>query len=219
MKATLRIIGTLGILAGVGLAVCLLLEHQATAKLVQDNQTLRQQLSQMDQVVAEHERLSNPVMQANASSFPPDHRAEALSAEEPAHELVRLRAQVQALRQEQQEIQTLRADTRQARAARQSIFYPNNANPTPGSTDATAGSASQFEILSAEYWTDRTNMDVSAELSDRVRGDSLKAIASNNLKGDPDFGKVKHLTVVYRVGGVTLTNEFQEGDLVVLPKE
>jgi len=49
--------------------------------------------------------------------------------------------------------------------------------------------------------------------------DTLKAIASNNLKGDPEFGQTKHLTVVYRFGGVTMTNEFREGDVVVLPNE
>jgi hypothetical protein len=45
------------------------------------------------------------------------------------------------------------------------------------------------------------------------------AVASNNIKGDPEFGQVKHLTVVYRVGGVLRTNEFREGDVVVLPPQ
>jgi hypothetical protein len=62
-------------------------------------------------------------------------------------------------------------------------------------------------------------MDVVAELQDRVRGNRLKAVASNNIKGDPEFGQVKHLTVVYRVGGVLRTNEFREGDVVVLPPQ
>jgi len=60
-------------------------------------------------------------------------------------------------------------------------------------------------------------MDVAAELRERIRGDELKAVASNNIKGDPEFGQVKHLTVVYRLAGVTRTNEFREGDLVILP--
>ena len=76
-----------------------------------------------------------------------------------------------------------------------------------------------MELLAADYGTDRTNLDVAAELRARIRGDSLKVVASNNLKGDPDFGQVKHLTVVYRFGGITVTNDFREGDLVVLPKE
>ncbi len=62
-------------------------------------------------------------------------------------------------------------------------------------------------------------MDVAAELSERVRADGLKAVASNNIKGDPDFGHVKRLTIVYRFGGLTRTNEFKEGEVVMLPGE
>jgi hypothetical protein len=62
-------------------------------------------------------------------------------------------------------------------------------------------------------------MDVAAELRERIRGDGLKAVASNNIKGDPEFGQVKHLTIEYSFAGVTLTNEFREGDLVVIPGE
>ena len=40
-----------------------------------------------------------------------------------------------------------------------------------------------------------------------------------HIWADPEFGQVKPLTVVYRFGGVTMTNEFREGDFVVLPKE
>src|SRR5204862_1013579 len=94
-----------------------------------------------------------------------------------------------------------------------------NINQPANGHGATTANGSQFELLRANYWTDKTNLDVAAELRERIRGDSLKAIASNNLKGDPDFGQVKHLTVVYRFGGVTMTNEFREGDFVVLPKE
>jgi hypothetical protein len=62
-------------------------------------------------------------------------------------------------------------------------------------------------------------MDVVAERRERIRGDGLKAIASNNVKGDPDFGTAKHLTVVYRFGNATFTNEIRDGDFVVLAKE
>jgi hypothetical protein len=91
-------------------------------------------------------------------------------------------------------------------------------NSGSGSGVATTASGSQLELLAANYWTDKTNLDVTEELRDGIRGDSVKAIAGNNLKGDPEFGQVKHLTVVYRVGGVIMTNEFRDGDLVILPK-
>jgi hypothetical protein len=77
----------------------------------------------------------------------------------------------------------------------------------------------QFEIVKAEYGTARTNLDVTDELAERIRGERLKAVASNNLKGDPDFGQVKQLTVIYRFGGVTRTNQFREGALISLPVE
>jgi hypothetical protein len=92
-------------------------------------------------------------------------------------------------------------------------------NNAANSQSATSANGSQLEVLRADYWTEKTNLDVAAELREKIRGDKLKAMASNNLKGDPDFGEVKHLTVVYRFGGVTMTNEFREGDFVVLPKE
>src|ERR1035441_1766649 len=82
-----------------------------------------------------------------------------------------------------------------------------------------ASKASQLQILKAEYWTDNARLDVTGELRDRIRGDSLKAIASNNIKGDPEFGQTKRLTVEYRFGGVTMTNEFREGDTIVIPTE
>ncbi len=77
----------------------------------------------------------------------------------------------------------------------------------------------QFELLRAEYGTTRTNLDVTQELADRIRGDRLKAVASNNLRGDPEFGQVKNLTVIYRVSGVTRTNRYREGDVVILPAD
>ena len=62
-------------------------------------------------------------------------------------------------------------------------------------------------------------MDVTGDLRDRIRGDSLKAIADNDIKGDPEFGQTKRLTVEYKFAGVPMTNEFREGDTMILPPE
>ena len=62
-------------------------------------------------------------------------------------------------------------------------------------------------------------MDVTDELQDRIRGDNLKAVAGNDIKGDPEYGQTKHLTIEYRFGGITRTNEFREGDVIVLPAQ
>ena len=217
MRAPVTIIW---IVAGAGLAVCLALERQASLKLERENNGLRERLSQSDKLVAENQRLSNLLAETNGLPARPNRSADvSLATVEPAKELVRLRGEVDALRQQSKEIETLRANTREVRATAETALKTENANLAANNRGATTDTGSQFELLSADYGTGNTNLDVTAELRERIRGDSLKAIASNNLKGDPDFGQVKHLTVVYRVGGVTMTNEYREGDFVVLPAQ
>ena len=207
-------------MAAAGLAIGVGVERQARLRLGQENRALHQQLSQMDGLIAESQRLSNLVAQANGSPSQPNGQSGAPSAtDERLKEIVRLRGEVEGLRQQSQEIETLRADTRQVRTAQENALKAKNAGQAAQSNSGPTSNGSQLEILKADYWTDRTNMDVAAELRERIRGDSLKAVASNNIKGDPEFGQVKHLTVVYRFGGVTRTNEFREGDLVILPRE
>ncbi len=220
MKSSGTRVTILCAVAAAGLAVCLTFERRARVKLDRENENLRRQLSQMESVVAENQRLSNLFAQVNASASRPHEREEGPTApDQQAKELVRLRGEVETLRQQNREIETLLANTRQLRAARENGLNPQDAGRAANSYNGAAANGPQLEILRAEYWTEKTNMDVAAELRDRIRGDSLKAIASNNLKGDPDFGQVKRLTVVYRFGGVTATNEFREGDYVVLPQE
>ncbi len=218
MKTGRTIITSLCGLAAAILAVYLVLERQAWTQLNRANNTLRQRLSQTRELLAENQRLSNLVARANAPPSRPGPAPDP-AAEEREKEIVRLRGEVAALRQQNQEIETLRADTRQLRAGREAALKTLNASPSDSSSGAATASGLELEILSAGYWTEKTNLDVTAELRDRVRRGSLKAIASNNLKGDPEYGQAKHLTVVYRFGGVTATNEFREGDFVVLPKE
>jgi hypothetical protein len=202
------------ILVAAGLALGAAVEHRTRVRQTEDNRALRQKLSQMDRLLAENQRLSNLVAQGDKAPAGELPETETGSNEQ-SGELVRLRNEVGALQQQYQELQKLRADTRHVRADNDNkrrnagqVANTGNASDTP-----------DFEILSANYWTANTNMDVAAELQDRVRGSRLKAVASNNIKGDPDFGQVKHLTVVYRVGGVIRTNEFREGDVVILPQE
>lgn len=197
-----------------GLAIWLTLEHRALLKVNAENSSLRQQLSQMPQLLAENERLSNLIAEENGSPSPPDPTAE---TSHESKDLDRLRGEVKALQQQNKEIQQLQANTRETRAAVETAMRAADVNPATG--NGTSGNGSGFELLVANYWTTTTNLDVTAELRKRIRGDTLKAIASNNLKGDPEFGQTKHLTVVYRFGGATMTNEFREGDFVVLPNE
>jgi hypothetical protein len=200
----------------VGLAVWLGLDLRASLKLNEENNSLRQQMSQMPKLLAENERLSNSAAEKDGSLPSPNRAAEPFPATNESMELVRLRGEVKALQQQNREIQELQANTRETRAAAETAMTATSLNSAAGATSA---NRSGFELLSANYWTASTNLDVTAELRKRIRGDTLKAIASNNLKGDPEFGQTKQLTVVYRLGGVTKTNEFREGDVVMLPNE
>ena len=254
-------------LASAGLAVRVVVEHEARVTLDQQGAALREQLSQMDQVIAENQRLSNLVAQADGPPIRPNERAEAAPgtdkqagapsgtdkrAEVPSgtdkraeaspgkdrrveapsgtdkrsQELVRLRGEVEGLRQQSKEMETLREDTRQVRAAQNAGPVAQGAGQAATtSPGATTTDGSQFEILKADYWTENGSMDVTGELAAKLRNDALnagatnapKTTASNDIKGDPDLGHVKTLTVVYQAGGVTMTNEFREGQPVILP--
>jgi hypothetical protein len=252
-------------LASAGLAVRVVVEREARITLDQQDGALRERVSQIDQVIAENQRLSNLVAQANVPLSRPNERAEAPSgtdkraeaspgtdkqAEVPSgtdkqteassgtdkrsQELVRLRGEVEVLRQQSKEIETLREDTRQVRAAQPTgPVTPSAGQAATMSSGAPTADGSQFEILKAEYWTENARMDVTGELAAKLRNDALnatatnslnatgtnalKTAANNDLKGDPDLGHTKTLTVVYQVGGVTMTNEFREGQPVILP--
>ena len=201
-----------------GLAVCLIHDRQACLTLDAQKDDLRRQLSQMAEINPENQRLSDLLAEANARRPDPKRTTGTnVTSDERLKELARLRSEVEAFHQQTRDIESLRNNTVATRAALDEAARVRRASrlasrPNPG----TANDA-PFEILEAGYGTDRTNMDVSAELGDRIRGGRLKIIASNQLAGDPDLGNVKSLTVVYRFGGAIQTNQFREGDVVLLP--
>src|SRR5712671_3789613 len=166
MKTTVTIIW---ILAAAGLTVCLTLERQSSLKLERENYGLRQRLSQMDKLAAENQCLSNLVAEANGLSVRTSRPAEvSLAADEPAQELVRLRGEVEALRQQSKEIETLRANTREVRATAETALKTKNANQAANNQSTTPANGSQLELLRADYGTERTNLDVAAELRERI---------------------------------------------------
>jgi len=204
----------------VGLIVCLFGEHRAWSRVNRTNSDLRVQLSQMDALLADNQRLLASFPTRGSRSSQPNHESDAVtSMDEPMKELLRLRGEAEALRQESKAIAALREDARKTRLTREARANSNSGRSDQTQNSKTDSSGSQLEILQAIYWTQNSQVDVTDELRDRIHDDSLKAIASNNLKGDPEEGQVKNLTVVYRYGGVTVTNQFREGALVVLPPE
>jgi len=219
MKTT-RIVVPVSILAAVGLAVCLVLERQACLKLDAENEVLRQQLSKMEELTTENERLSNLLSQANARRQHPNGTTSTnVVTDKNREELARLRSQFEALRHQSNELETLRADTRATQDTLKQAHDAHRASRLISHNNPRGASDGSFQVLQANYGTDHTNLDVSAEINDRIRNGGLKMVANNNLGGDPDFGNVKSLTVVYRFGGTTLTNQFREGDVIILPPE
>lgn len=197
----------------VTIAVWLPIEHRACVQIHQQNTALLGRLNEAIEKLAENQRLPDGA----ASSTDNLSDAGATLAASPTSadvELLRLRNEAAGLVQQHQQTESLRDNTRQTRAA-----LENRRQEDRAARRAANGNTSQLEIIKAEYWTDHKRMDVTEELQDRIRGDSLKARAGNNIKGDPEFGQTKHLTIEYRFGGVTRTNEFREGDVIVLPGE
>lgn len=76
---------------------------------------------------------------------------------------------------------------------------------------------SRFEIIKAEYRTQKVGVDVTEELRKMIANNKLETIASNDIKGDPDYGMVKRLSIEYKFNGIINTKEFLEGDKVSIP--
>jgi hypothetical protein len=195
------------------IAVWLLVEQRACAQIQHENTALLRRLNEATEKLAENQRLPERAAAStdNLSEAGAPLAASPASADE---ELLRLRSEITGLVQQHQQTESLREDTLQTRAA-----LENRRKEDRAARRAANGNGSQLEIIKAQYWTDHTNMDVTEELQDRIRGDSLKAVGGNNIKGDPEFGQTKHLTIEYRFGGVTRTKEFREGEVIVLPGE
>jgi hypothetical protein len=148
MKTSSATLSIICILAAAGLAIWVVVERQARFKLDQENKALHQQLSPMDEIIAENQRLSNLVAHANGSQ---SGRSEQLKApavpDERAKELLRLRGEVDGLRQQNKEIETLREDTREVRAARENGLKMQNAGQAARSNSGLTSNGSQLEVI------------------------------------------------------------------------
>lgn len=83
--------------------------------------------------------------------------------------------------------------------------------------DKTTTKEPMLEIIKAEYWTKKNRLDVTEELRRMIANNKLETIASNAIKGDPDKGKGKNLTIKYKFSGITVTKEYKERDKVSIP--
>jgi len=91
--------------------------------------------------------------------------------------------------------------------------------PLPGLTDrATVESArGRLEIIHAEYGTRDTWIDLTEHLRKRVQNDSLFLKDFHLIAGDPLYGVVKELTVMYRLDGEPQYTVVRNGDVLQIP--
>ena len=218
MKANRVVLSVLCATAVVGVAILLAVEYHARLQLSEENTALPQQWDRMAGLVAENERLSNLVAQANSSQSLPDERLK---------ELLRLRGEVGALRQQGKEIETLREENRQARVALESTRKPEKAGAaeSPATADywprdswAFVGYASPDASLQTSFWAANKG-DLKAllggmtgEIQEKVQKD-----IEGKSEGEASaraMGEVAHLKSV-RV----LNREVRDDETVVLTAE
>jgi hypothetical protein len=193
------------------LACWLLAERRACAQLHQEKMALFERLSEAAETLAQNQRSPDLAVTAGNDLAGSDGplAASPISADV---ELLRLRREVAGLLRRHQEAESLREDTRQTRSTMAERRKADRA-----ARRAARGDGSRLEIVKAEYWTENVRMEVTDELEDRIRGNALKAMVGNKIKGDPEFGKPKRLTIAYKMDGVMRTNEFREGEPVIIP--
>jgi hypothetical protein len=138
------------VVAGVGTS--LVLEQQAQARLREQNRALRQQIGTSAQLSEENQRLSNLRAQANESSA---------LAQNQLQELLRLRGEAGALRQQKGELDTLRAENRDLRARQSGQAarllspaerWPNVLRELPKESWTLAGYADPDAALQSVLW-------------------------------------------------------------------
>jgi len=158
MNANRVITSGVCVAAVIGLAIWLAVEHKARLRLGEEHKALEQQLKQMAGLIAENAQLSNVVARANGAQSLPDDQS---------RELLRLRGEVGLLRQQSQELETVRTENRQARAALESSLKTQSAATAdywPRDSWAFTGYASPDAALRTSLWA-ANNGDLKALLA------------------------------------------------------
>ena len=215
MRAGRVVLSVLGAAALSGVAIWLAAGHQARLRLGEENRALRRQLDQMDGLIADNERLSNLVAQASGSQSLTDDQL---------RELLRLRGEAGVLREQRQELETLREENRRVRAALESRLKAQSAGAAgtaatadywPRDSWAFAGYASPEAALQTFFWAVSTGELETAlsgttgeiqEMGEKEKEGKSEGEAS--AKAIADFATYKSVDVLDR--------EVQADDAVVL---
>ena len=209
MKVKSVILSVLWAAVVVGGTIWLAVERQARLRLGEENAALRQQLGQWPGLAAENQRLSNLVARARSSPSLPDDQL---------RELLRLRGGAGVLRQQAKELEALRKENRQARAALESGLKTRNAAATtdywPRDSWFFAGYASPGAALQSFFWAGSKG-DVKT-LRGGITGDVQKEV-EKDLEGKSDSeASTKAVTALARLKSVLVLNREAQGDDTVV---
>jgi hypothetical protein len=200
-----------GLAAVAGLSIWLSVEHRARLRLGEEHQALEPQVDQMAELIARNEQLSNRLTQASRPQSLPDSQS---------REVLRLRGAVGVLRQQLTELETARAENRQARAALASGAgkAAASADYWPRDSWAFAGFASPDAALQSSLWA--ANQGNLKALVASTTGEVQKRIAAD-FEGKSDTeASIKAMDEVSSLKSVRILNrEAQGDDTVVLTTE
>ena len=208
MRANSVITSVLCVAAVAGLAIWLAVEHQARLRLGEEHQAPEQQLQQMAGLIAENEQLAHLVARADRPQALPDDQS---------RELLRLRGEVGVLRQQSQELDAVRNENRQARAALDSSLKPQSATADywPRDSWAFVGQASPDAALQTSLWA-ANNGDLKA-LAASVTGDVQKMMEQEFAGKSETETSIRAMDHVNSLKSVRVLNrEVQADGTVVL---
>ncbi len=216
MTMTRLALGFVCVIAVIGVAASLVVQHSSEAKLSEQAETARQQAEQITQLSAENGRLSNLVVQAGSSQpLSPDQLSE----------LLRLRGQLGRLRQAAQELAHLEAANQQLRAAQstaaQQLAAARSApNFWPKDQLAFAGYADPEATVKTLLWAMK-NGDLKAYLachgSEQEVNEMLASIPGEKAEAEiASSGKMLSDSLAPAVGFRILDKKSSSADEVIL---
>jgi hypothetical protein len=190
-------------------------EHQARLRLGEEHQALEQQLDQMAELIARNQQLSNLVARASLPQSLPDDQS---------RELLRLRGEAGVLRRQARELETVRGENRQARAALESSLKTQSAGAAnaaatadywPRDSWAFAGYASPDAALQTSLWA-ANNGDLKA-LAASTTGDMQKLMEAEFGGKSETEASIRVMDDVIGLKSVRVLNrEVQSDDTVML---
>jgi len=216
-------VSILGTLVVAGVATPLVISHQTQSRLLQENESLRQQVAQLSKFPAENERLSNEVAQAQSS--------QAL-AKQQASELLRLRGELGTLRQQQKESDRMKAALATERTRlpemtdrraktdnipRESWAFVGYASPEAALQSVVwamskgdlktflAGATPETQKLMAQQYAGKTDSEVASTLVHET--DGLQELALGNKMIAADGSVTFRVTVQESDNGTTKTHD------------